>query len=272
MIIIFLIVTQNAIGFVSQDDSTSAIKILNCKTNEIKTILRIKNDITKISISDNGLIAFRINEGVIKIYDRNTGSNQTFKTDRRIDDFMLSNNGELIAYCSEKPGIADDWDLELLDLASAICKPLKSDSNADRSPSFDSKNKSVFFSSGRRGIMKLSSINILSGEQKISLENNKYFDTESAISPDGRNIVFSSNREKSFDIWIFNIKKKALNQLTDDYGLEGNPVWLSNTEIIYEANNPDGWRIWQMNLKSKKKTPLTPEGEKCRYPVTCYWF
>lgn len=58
------------------------------------------------------------------------------------------------------------------------------------------------------------------------------YNAESVVSPDGKKIVFCSDRGGDLDIWIMNIDGSGAHQLTKKLGYEGGPWW-----------SPDGKRI-----------------------------
>lgn len=74
-----------------------------------------------------------------------------------------------------------------------------------------------------------------SGLRKIT--NNPGYDAEPVVSPDGRKIVFGSQRDGDFDVYIMDANGSNLKRLTDRRGYDGGP-WFS----------PDGkkivWRAW----------------------------
>lgn len=82
-----------------------------------------------------------------------------------------------------------------------------------------------------------------SGLRKLT-DNPKY-DAEPVISPDGRKIVFGSQREGDFDIYIMNSDGSNVRRLTDREGYDGGP-WFS----------PDGrkivWRAWYPGTEEEK--------------------
>ncbi|MEA3230356.1 MAG: hypothetical protein U9Q05_01190, partial [Thermodesulfobacteriota bacterium] len=72
-------------------------------------------------------------------------------------------------------------------------------------------------------------------------------DIDPSWSPDGKKIVFSSNRTGNFDIWVLDLKADRLTQLTHHSGDDKSPVWSPNGKYIYfqslRAENLDIWRL-----------------------------
>ncbi|MEW6214137.1 MAG: hypothetical protein AB1478_02865 [Nitrospirota bacterium] len=75
------------------------------------------------------------------------------------------------------------------------------------------------------------------GSEMKKITDNPKYDAEPIVSPDGRQIVFGSQRHGDFDIYIMNSDGTNVRRLTERIGYDGGP-WFS----------PDGkkivWRAW----------------------------
>jgi TolB protein len=270
MNILLLIILQKSIFFASIDYTNYFVKEMNLKTKKVETILKSEKDITALTVSVEGLIVYRTNDGIIRIYNTETKSHQILEIQGKTSDPQFSPDGKKILYCLEKSEQRDDWDLCLYDFKTNKHIVLNYDEGLDCTPSWGPESKLIYFSTGQRGIMILYLLDIITNEKKKILENEGFYELEPAVSPDGKKLAFSSNRAGDFDIWVFDSKDSIVKRVTEDKGFEGKPVWLSNSEIIYEANHPEHWGIWLIDIKSKEKRLLTPKGEKCRYPAIGY--
>ena len=69
-----------------------------------------------------------------------------------------------------------------------------------------------------------------------------------ALSPDGRSVVFVSNRDGHYNIYISLINGGNLVKLTDDANLKTSPCWSPDgTEVAYARLIDSGiWDIWQV--------------------------
>lgn len=83
------------------------------------------------------------------------------------------------------------------------------------------------------------------GADLKQITKNPKYDAEPVISPDGSRIVFGSQREGDFDIYIMNSDGSNVRRLTDRIGYDGGP-WFS----------PDGakivWRAWYPETEEEK--------------------
>ncbi len=83
------------------------------------------------------------------------------------------------------------------------------------------------------------------GSDMKKITDNPKYDAEPIVSPDGKQIVFGSQREGDFDIYIMSSDGSNVRRLTDSIGYDGGP-WFS----------PDGkkivWRAWYPETEEEK--------------------
>ncbi len=66
-----------------------------------------------------------------------------------------------------------------------------------------------------------------------------------AVSPDGRQIAFSSNRAGQWDIYLLTLESGEVTQVTDDMAYDGNPAWSSDgLWLAYEKYAGDNLDIY----------------------------
>ncbi|HVO36331.1 MAG TPA: hypothetical protein VMT21_12240 [Gemmatimonadales bacterium] len=66
------------------------------------------------------------------------------------------------------------------------------------------------------------------------------YNAEAVVSPDGRNIVFTSTRDGDLEIYTMRIDGTHLRRLTHELGYDGGPWWSHDgTKIVYRASHPE---------------------------------
>ena len=89
------------------------------------------------------------------------------------------------------------------------------------------------------------------GSNVVRLTNNKYYEAEITISPDGKWIVFGRMIKGNMDLWLMKSDGSGEHQLTfteDDQ--EGAPYFLPDSETII-------FRAWKASEYDQKPTPMT---------------
>ena len=78
------------------------------------------------------------------------------------------------------------------------------------------------------------------GSNVTRITDNPNYDAEPVVSPDGKQIVFGSQREGDFDIYSMNDDGSNVRRLTDRVGYDGGP-WFSpdGTRIVWRAWYPE---------------------------------
>ena len=119
------------------------------------------------------------------------------------------------------------------------------------------------------------------GSNLKKITDNPKYDAEPIVSPDGKQIVFGSQRNGDFDIYIMDADGSNVRQLTDAVGYDGAP-WFSpdGKKIAWRAWHPETeeerikWRdcmendyilafpldLWVMDVDGSNKVRLTNNG------------
>lgn len=79
----------------------------------------------------------------------------------------------------------------------------------------------------------------LNGIIKERLTNHPGYDAEATISPDGKQMLFTSTRDGDIDLYMMNLKTKETKRITHALGYDGG-AWFSpdGTKIIWRASRP----------------------------------
>jgi Tol biopolymer transport system component len=73
------------------------------------------------------------------------------------------------------------------------------------------------------------------------LTSDRAQDTRPDVSPDGRQVVFASDRGGHKNIWLLRVKGSVLKKLTQDQGEDDAPVWSPDgREIAFQRTVPNG--------------------------------
>ncbi|HRV91434.1 MAG TPA: FHA domain-containing protein [Anaerolineae bacterium] len=82
-------------------------------------------------------------------------------------------------------------------------------------------------------------------------------DTAPALSPDGEKVVFMSQREENWDIYVADADGSNLQRLTDDAAQDGIPTWSPDGNAIAFVSDRGGiWAIWVMTPDGNGKSQL----------------
>ena len=94
----------------------------------------------------------------------------------------------------------------------------------------------------------------------VDLTDRSASDWDPKWSPDGRRIVFSSNRDGDSEIYVMNADGSGIAQLTDNTASDFDPIWSSDGKHIAFLSGRDsepGGEIYIMNADGSDQTRLT---------------
>jgi len=77
------------------------------------------------------------------------------------------------------------------------------------------------------------------GSDLQRITNSPGYDAEGTLSPDGRTIAFTSERDGDLDIYLMNTDGSNIRRLTNEVGYDGGPFWSHDgTKIVYRTDHP----------------------------------
>ncbi len=103
----------------------------------------------------------------------------------------------------------------------------------------------------------------IDGEELLQLTDSKFGDFEPQFSPDGRKLLFVSNRDYAgavtkTSIYMMDLKKYQIKRLTNaKAAVDGSPAWLDDHRIVFHSNRSlkkpqakttSHWNLWQLAL------------------------
>lgn len=81
----------------------------------------------------------------------------------------------------------------------------------------------------------------MDGGNVVNLTNSKSYDAEATVSPDGREIAFSSTRDGDQEIYLMNADGSNVRRITHERGYDGGPFYSwDGTKIVFRSNRPSG--------------------------------
>ncbi len=114
-------------------------------------------------------------------------------------------------------------------------------------PRWARNGKEILVQAAKKGSRSDLWIVSVDGNNVLQLTVDEAEDITPSWSPDGKKIVFASNRSGNFDIWLLNIEKKTLTQLTNNPAEDGHPVWTPDGKYIYFHSTRNGnYDIWRL--------------------------
>jgi TolB protein len=100
----------------------------------------------------------------------------------------------------------------------------------------------------------------LDGKKLLQLTNSPGYDAECAYTPDGKQIVFCSDRGGNPNLYVMDADGKKVRQLTHSTGYNGGPFTSPDGKhVIYRSDRKkEGWlQIHAIDLDGTNDTPLT---------------
>ena len=122
----------------------------------------------------------------------------------------------------------------MLTLAFAACGGGTSNLPS-QTPTPPSKQGQIAFARGTQGNQHIFVVNP-NGSGLTQLTTGKQNDGEPAWSPDGKKIVFYSDRGGGFQLYVMNADGTGLKRLTNDSGSDGFPDWSRDgTKVAFAS-------------------------------------
>ena len=97
-------------------------------------------------------------------------------------------------------------------------------------------------------------------KELTNLTNHPANDERGELSPDGRLLVFSSNRKEPSDpdLYIFNLETNEIKNITNSEGYDLIGRWSKDGfSIVYGSNRSGNWEIYRYDIVDGLSTRLT---------------
>ncbi len=93
-------------------------------------------------------------------------------------------------------------------------------------------------------------------------------DRQPTYSPDGKHILFSSNRDANLDLWLLDLAAGSLRQLTDDAAQDWDPGFTPDgKQILWDNDRGGHLEVWIANADGSGARQLTRDGMDAENPT-----
>jgi Tol biopolymer transport system component len=93
-------------------------------------------------------------------------------------------------------------------------------------------------------------------------------DRQPAYSPDGEQLIFSSDRSGNLDLWDISTKTGAVRRITDDPADDWDPAFTPDgKQIVWSSNRTGHFEIWIANADGSGARRLTKYGTDAENPT-----
>lgn len=121
---------------------------------------------------------------------------------------------------------------------------------------------------GRDERVRIAALEVVTGELRY-LTDGKANDGDPAYSPDGRRIVFSSDRDGNREIYVMRADGTGVRRLTAHPAWDGHPYWSADgTRILFESDRgpANTFEVMMMFADGGRVTNLTRNGVDDKHP------
>jgi TolB protein len=109
---------------------------------------------------------------------------------------------------------------------------------------------------------------IIAIDTSLNISKNPGDDVSPAWSPDSKKIVYQSDRNGNWDIFMYNLDMDSTIQLTFSLQNEQHPVWHPNGNVVvFDAGDDTMQYLYRIGLKTLKISPLFDRQIICKQPV-----
>ncbi len=106
--------------------------------------------------------------------------------------------------------------------------------------------------------IKVCAVNLDGTDLEVIRSDEEVMNVSPAVSPDGRHIAFSSNRDDNLEIYVMNADGGHLRRLTDHPGRDDQPTWSPDGQWIAFSSTRDGiFEIYIMRADGSDLRRLT---------------
>jgi Tol biopolymer transport system component len=105
------------------------------------------------------------------------------------------------------------------------------------------------------------------GSNLRNVSNNPAGDRDPRYSPDGKRIVFLSNRDGNWEIYVMNADGSGQTRLTDDPAIDGEPAWTADGRIVFGSYRDGNENLYVMGADGGSLRRLTSDPGTEAFPA-----
>jgi TolB protein len=263
---------QGRIAFVANQGGNWELFVMNGDGTGMVQLTESPLDERSPAISPDGAqIAYTTSDGALRVMNMETKSaTQIPLPANRYGYPTWTGDGSGIIYTVYKftPG-NEDADFFLYSFKDRKEQPFLTQTGPQDYPSFSAEANALAYISSAATVVAGVGSRVTQELWVVSLKDSKPAqlalgsenETRPAWSPDGKWIVFSSNRKGNPDLWAINSGGEELTQLTDSPAAETSPAWSPDGgQIVYVSTASGRMQLMLLDVRTRESRALLPFG------------
>jgi TolB protein len=189
----------------------------------------------------------------------------------------IMSDGSAVAFCSDITGTADLYLVPFEAGVGSVGKPRQIfhvKGTATGCPSFSPDGSKIAFVSNKDGSAKIYVMDIPKFGAKSTdlhptlISKRCRESTAPCWSPDGKKIAYSAKNGGERQIWIYDVERKAEQQLTDGRGNKESPSWAPDSlHLVFHAFTGSGCDLYMVNVNQPKPVKISSGPSEKLFPA-----
>jgi Tol biopolymer transport system component/DNA-binding winged helix-turn-helix (wHTH) protein len=239
---------------------TGEIRVLNIEFNQSRTLFKtaLLGSVPKWSPGGDW-IAFqdRVNGNteICLIAPDGSGLRNLTHNTARDGAPSFSPNGREIVFSSNRDGNSGLFQLYVMNADGGNVRQVYRSEGTSVSPVWLPDGETIVFANdkegGRRGNFEIFTVNAGGGKVERRLTSRNNYDSEPAISPDGKHIAFTSRGDGNSEIYVMNADGTNLSRLTRNLADDVSPRFSPDgNRIIFSSNREGKYSIYELVVRN----------------------